>query len=45
MLALIALVLFLAAAVISGIQRGWVLTLVCLGLAAWLWETGAGILP
>ena len=45
MLALFALVLLLAAAVISGIQRGWALTLLAAGLACWLWQTGAGILP
>jgi hypothetical protein len=45
MLAIIALVLLLAAAVVSGIQRGWALTLLALGLACWLWQTGAGLIP
>jgi hypothetical protein len=33
---LVALALFLAAAVVSAIQRGWVMVLLALGLAAWV---------
>jgi hypothetical protein len=45
MFAIFALILFLAAAVVAGIQRGWVLVLVAVGLACWLWQTGAGLIP
>ena len=47
MLALFAPVFFLAAAVIAAIvsPREWALTLLAAGLACWLWQTGAGILP
>jgi hypothetical protein len=45
MLAILAFVAFLAAAVIAGIQRGWVEVLLAVGLACWLWQTGAGLIP
>jgi hypothetical protein len=45
MLAIVALVLFLAAAIVAGIQRGWVLVLMAAGLACWLAGSGAGLIP
>ena len=45
MLAIVALVLFLAAAVVAGVFKSWPVVLLAAGLAAWLWEPGAGLIP
>jgi hypothetical protein len=41
MLALLALVCFLAAAIIAGLERAWVLVLIAVGLALMMWPTVA----
>jgi hypothetical protein len=47
MLAIVALALFLAAAIVALVisPRAWPEALLALGLAFWLWETGAGLIP
>jgi hypothetical protein len=47
MLAIVALVLFLCAAVLAIVlsPRAWPTALIALGLACWLWESGAGLIP